>query len=99
MPPVAEDSKPHSIEGGALRRLSVSQLRKFALCERAWFFAKVLRLPERPLKARDLGTAIHAQLDHYLRTGEDVLGPLAAAGKHLLPAPDLGITNCIAVRA
>nr|WP_217279575.1 PD-(D/E)XK nuclease family protein [Corallococcus exiguus] len=67
--------------------MSVSQLRKFALCERAWFFAKVLRLPERPLKARDLGTAVHAQLEHYLRTGQDVLGPLAAAGKCLLPAP------------
>nr|WP_216669112.1 PD-(D/E)XK nuclease family protein [Corallococcus exiguus] len=71
--------------------MSVSQLRKFALCERAWFFAKVLRLPERPLKARDLGTAVHAQLEHYLRTGEDVLGAIAAAGKHLLPVagPDL----------
>nr|WP_253905981.1 PD-(D/E)XK nuclease family protein [Corallococcus exiguus] len=67
--------------------MSVSQLRKFALCERAWFFAKVLRLPERPLKARELGTAVHAQLEHFLRTGQDVLGPFAAAGKHLLPAP------------
>nr|WP_253906039.1 PD-(D/E)XK nuclease family protein [Corallococcus exiguus] len=67
--------------------MSVSQLRKFALCERAWFFTKVLRLPERPLKARDLGTAVHAQLEHYLRTGQDVLGPFAASGKHLLPTP------------
>ncbi|RKH34947.1 PD-(D/E)XK nuclease family protein [Corallococcus praedator] len=83
----AEEVTRHAVESGVLRRLSVSQLRKFALCERAWFFAKVLRLPERPLKARDLGTAVHAQLEYYLRTGEDVLGALAAAGKHLLPAP------------
>ncbi|MCY1042113.1 PD-(D/E)XK nuclease family protein [Corallococcus sp. bb12-1] len=75
------------VESGILRSLSVSQLRRFALCERAWFFAKVLRLPERPLKARDLGTAVHAQLEYYLRTGQDVLGPFAAAGKLFLPAP------------
>nr|WP_216672010.1 PD-(D/E)XK nuclease family protein [Corallococcus exiguus] len=77
----------HAVEAGVLRSLSVSQLRKFALCERAWFFVKVLRLPERPLKARDLGTAVHAQLEHYLRTGQDVLSPFAASGKHLLPTP------------
>ncbi|NOK32242.1 hypothetical protein HMI49_03355 [Corallococcus exercitus] len=86
MPPVAEDSKQQSIEGGVLHSLSVSQLRTFVLCERAWFFAKDLRLPVRPLKARDLGNAVHAQIDHYLRKGEEVLGPLAAAGKHLRPA-------------
>ncbi|RYZ16406.1 MAG: PD-(D/E)XK nuclease family protein, partial [Myxococcaceae bacterium] len=70
MSPPSDGQSQHSVEGGALRSLSVSQLRKFALCERAWFFAKVLRLPERPLKARDLGTAVHAQLEHYLRTGQ-----------------------------
>ncbi|WP_404370422.1 RecB family exonuclease [Corallococcus coralloides] len=87
MSPVAEGLKQHAVERGVLRHLSVSQLRKFALCERAWHFAKVLRLPERPLKARDLGTAVHSQLEHYLSTGEDVLGPFAAAGKYLLPVP------------
>ncbi|NBD13821.1 RecB family exonuclease [Corallococcus silvisoli] len=87
MSPAAEGPRQHAVEGGVLRHLSVSQLRKFALCERAWFFARVLRLPERPLKARDLGTAVHAQLEHFLRTGQDVLGPFAASGKHLLPAP------------
>ncbi|WP_367303549.1 RecB family exonuclease, partial [Corallococcus exiguus] len=87
MSPAREAPESHAIEGGVLRHLSVSQLRKFALCERAWFFAKVLRLPERPLKARELGTAVHAQLEHFLRTGQDVLGPFAAAGRHLLPTP------------
>ncbi|MBZ4336442.1 PD-(D/E)XK nuclease family protein [Corallococcus sp. AS-1-12] len=82
-----EAPKSHAVEDGILRYLSASQLRRFALCERAWFFAKVLRLPERPSKARDVGTATHAQLEHYLRTGADVLGPVAAAGKHLLPEP------------
>ncbi|NPC50972.1 hypothetical protein D7X99_30810 [Corallococcus sp. AB032C] len=87
MIPPCDSQRLHAVEAGVLRSLSVSQLRKFALCERAWFFVKVLRLPERPLKARDLGTAVHAQLEHYLRTGQDVLSPFAASGKHLLPTP------------
>ncbi|WP_223645516.1 PD-(D/E)XK nuclease family protein [Corallococcus sp. EGB] len=87
MSPAHEAPESHAVEDGVLRHLSVSQLRKFALCERAWFFSKVLRLPERTSKARDVGTITHAQLEHYLRTGEDVLGPIAAAGKNLLPAP------------
>ncbi|TSC23278.1 PD-(D/E)XK nuclease family protein [Corallococcus sp. Z5C101001] len=87
MSPAPETPESHAVEDGVLRHLSVSQLRRFALCERAWFFSKVLRLPERPSKAREVGTATHAQLEHYLRTGADVLGPIAAAGKHLLPAP------------
>ncbi|RKG66097.1 hypothetical protein D7W79_37045 [Corallococcus exercitus] len=91
MNPSADVPKQHAVDGGVLRNLAVSQLRKFALCERAWFFAKVLRLPEWPLKARDLGTTVHAQLEHYLRTGGDVLGPFATVGKHLLLGPGLDL--------
>ncbi|WP_246137347.1 PD-(D/E)XK nuclease family protein [Myxococcus llanfairpwllgwyngyllgogerychwyrndrobwllllantysiliogogogochensis] len=65
----------------------MSQLKKHKLCPRAWYFAKVLRLPEPTTGAQQVGTEGHAQLEHYLSTGEDVLGAFAKAGAHLLPTP------------
>ncbi|MCP3060958.1 PD-(D/E)XK nuclease family protein [Myxococcus sp. K38C18041901] len=76
-----------AVDGGVLHFLSVSQLKQFSLCPRRWYFAKVLRLPEPETKAQALGVEGHAQLEHYLRTGEDVLGDIARAGLHLLPTP------------
>jgi hypothetical protein len=70
-----------------LQRLSVSQLKKHKLCPRAWFFQKVLRLPEPTTVAQNVGTEGHAQIEHYVSTGENVLGVFAMAGFHLLPAP------------
>ena len=36
---------------------------------------------------QQVGTEGHAQLEHFLSTGEDVLGTFARAGAHLLPTP------------
>ncbi|NTX51131.1 PD-(D/E)XK nuclease family protein [Myxococcus sp. CA039A] len=82
-----ESPRRRAVDGGVLNFLSVSQLKQFSLCPRRWHFAKVLRLPEPETKAQALGIEGHAQLEHYLRTGEDVLGDVARAGRHLLPAP------------
>ncbi|NTX41462.1 PD-(D/E)XK nuclease family protein [Myxococcus sp. CA033] len=83
-----EDShRAHSVIAGVIQRLSVSQLKKHKLCPRAWYFAKVLRLPEPSTGAQQVGTEGHAQLEHYLSTGDDVLGAFAKAGAHLLPTP------------
>lgn len=76
-----------AVDGGILHFLSVSQLKQFSLCPRRWYFAKVRRLPEPETKAQAVGVEGHAQLEHYLRTGEDVLGDVARAGRHLLPVP------------
>jgi hypothetical protein len=81
-----------SILDGDLRYTSVSQLEKFdhesyGGCERRWWFRYVDGKPEPTFKAQKLGTQVHAQIEHYLRTGEDVLGELARAGRRFLPAP------------
>lgn len=80
-----------AVVDGELRHLSVSQLKDFALCERSWWFSRVMRLARKTTKGQATGTEGHAQLEHYLKTGEDVLGPVAAAGKHLLPEPGEGL--------
>lgn len=80
-----------AVVDGELRHLSVSQLKDFALCERAWWFSRVMRLARKTTKGQATGTEGHSQLEHYLKTGEDVLGPVAAAGKHLLPEPGEGL--------
>lgn len=80
-------SEVRSVENGILQRTSVSQVKTFEQCERLWYFVKVMRLPTKGTKKQDKGKIIHKQLEHYLKTGEDGLGPEAAAGKHLLPAP------------
>jgi hypothetical protein len=81
----------HAVENGILRYLSVSQLKKFRRCRRAWFFSKVLRVPEPPRKSQKTGIEGHRQLEHYLTTGENVLGKVAATGLHLLPEPGDGL--------
>ncbi|WP_338865537.1 PD-(D/E)XK nuclease family protein [Myxococcus stipitatus] len=82
-----EPPRRRAVDGGVINFLSSLQLKQFSLCPRRWYFAKVLRLPEPESKAQALGIKGHAQLEHYLRTGEDVLGDIAQAGHHLLPPP------------
>lgn len=82
----------HTVVDGEIQALSVSQLSKFndeeyGGCPRKWWFDKVKGEKEPTTKQQELGTSVHAQKEHYLRTGEDVLGKIASAGKHLLPAP------------
>lgn len=56
-------------------------------CLRRWRFRYVERLPEPTTVKQDIGIKGHAQAQHYLSTGEDVLGPMMRAGKHLMPVP------------
>jgi hypothetical protein len=92
----------HSVENGIIKRLSVSQVEKFDPttpfgCNRRWWLRYVARLPEPQDASQELGEQVHAQIEHYLKTGEDGLGPIARAGKHLMPAPgpDLIIEHSI----
>lgn len=56
-------------------------------CERKWFQRYVLgyKMPENA--AQKKGTGGHKQIEHFLKTGEDVLGPAARKGKIYLPEP------------
>ena len=54
-----------------LTHVSASQVSKFTKCPRAWFAAKVLRLPEPTSPALERGKAVHSALEAFLR-GEAV---------------------------
>lgn len=82
--------------------LSVSQLKSAAPwveggCHRKWYLKKVVGLPEPEKGSQALGKIVHAELEHYMLTGEDVLGPIARAALPYLPTPKLafGIEHSI----
>lgn len=71
---------------------SASQVRTAEDCLRKWGFDKLDRIPRIPHPSAALGSAVHAQLEVYLRDGTplDLLTPagrIAMAGVHLLPKP------------
>lgn len=81
-----------AVENGQINYLSVSQLKSAAEwteggCLRKWYLKKVVGLPEPTSASLELGKKVHAQLEHYLKTGEDVLGEIARAALPYLPAP------------
>lgn len=99
-PVAAASTKPVSdrpflgraIVAGQVRFLSVSQLKAFdpsqdGGCNRRWAFRYVFGRKEETTAAQQAGTELAKQLEHYLKTGEDVLVPVLRAGKHLLPVP------------
>lgn len=75
-----------------LRYTSVSALSKgnpdeYGGCLRRWYFRYVQRLPEPQTTSQARGERADEQLNFYLSTGQDVLGPNLRVGRHLLPAP------------
>ena len=81
-----------TVSNGVIASLSVSQISKFneaeyGGCPRRWWLTKLGGEVEPVTKAVTAGVAGHAQDEHYLKTGEDVLGRHAMAGKHLMPLP------------
>lgn len=80
------------VRDGRIRFLSPSQIERFDVnafggCERKWWFRYVGREKEPELGNQKLGTQCHAQNEHYLKTGEDVLGEIVRAGRRFLPSP------------
>jgi hypothetical protein len=72
--------------------LSVSQVQTFdpstyGGCNRKWYFGYVLKIPSPQTQSQKTGEDGHKRIEHYLKTGEDVLGILERAGKHFMPAP------------
>jgi hypothetical protein len=83
--------RAHSVEDGKIRALSVSQLKTAHLCLSRWGFERVLRIPGKRFKSQDLGIAVHARLEAYLKTGVDALGEIERPGLKYLPLPGSGL--------
>jgi hypothetical protein len=81
-----------SVVDGQIRYVSVSQLDRFdervdGGCARKWYFEYVVRRPKRDSRATRIGSLVHGQIERYLLTGRDGLGPLARAGYAFIPKP------------
>lgn len=75
-----------------VRYLSASQLEKidhetYGGCRRRWWFRYVAKASEPQFASQKLGEQVHSQIERYLKTGDDVLGDLARAGRRFIPAP------------
>jgi hypothetical protein len=75
----------------ALLSTSVSSVELFERCPSRWFYRYVQGIKEPFSAAAKEGEAIHEQLEHFLATGNDVLGRTARAGLHLLPSPGVDL--------
>jgi hypothetical protein len=70
---------------GSLRCVSATQVNTFQLCPLKWHFEKKEKLPRKPMgKGAALGDKCHKQLEHFLKTGEDVRGALVHVGDSML---------------
>lgn len=81
-----------AVVNGFIRFTSVSQISKFSPdeeggCPRKWFYEYILGKKAIKTDALKEGVEYAGQLEHYLKTGEDVLTPVLRAAKHLFPRP------------
>ena len=99
------DRGGHSVVDGVIQSISPSQIAtfdtdQFGGCQRRWYFEKILGKKTKETKNQAVGTECHSQFEHWLSTGEDVLGKIARAAKWLLPVPgpdlrvEWGLNNC-----
>lgn len=70
-------------------RLSASQLSDWKLCHRKWFYNKVMKIPPdpnaKPKFGAEIGTAMHAALERYQKTGIRLL-----PGEQIVHEVDIG---------
>ena len=55
-------------------------------CPRRWFLHYVKKEPEAVQIEHKVGQEVHKQIEHYLKTNENVLGDIARPGAHFIPA-------------
>lgn len=65
--------------------LSATTLENFSQCERYVFYEKPLGLPKPPFKAQLLGVKLHAQVEHLVDTGQDLLDDRLKKVRQFLP--------------
>ena len=85
------------VEAGEILGLSVSSIAKFDYhqpggCPRKWWFRYIAKLPEQKKPAAQKGSDIHGQLEHFLKTGEDVLTPIARAASLFFPSQECEVS-------
>lgn len=79
---------PRTVTDGVLHHVSASQVGTYELCPRKWWFQKVVHAPDHSSTAsRDLGTAVHAELEDYLKGGPSPTMDIAQSGLVHLPPP------------
>lgn len=86
-----EVKKPAAIApDGSLVYTSVSAIKKYRTCAAAWFYRYKLRRPDESGPGARESTKMHSEVEHYLKTGENVLGeiPRRALARGLLPRPN-----------
>lgn len=98
---MSRDDFGPSLVDGELRYLSVSQVQAFDAeseggCETAWWFDKVAKIKRPSDPSQEVGTRVHAELEQYMRTGVDALGPIARAAKRFCPTGDALVERLIA---
>lgn len=76
-----------------LHHTSVSGIQLFRMCKRRWNYKEVQGLSDPPGKAAKFGVAGHKRLEHYLKTGQDILTPLERLGveRGYVPTPGAGL--------
>ncbi len=88
-----------AVVAGVPQYTSVSQLERFASCQRKWWFRYVAGIKEPPSRGQELGSAGHERLERYYSAGADVRSEFELAVAHLLPKPhpkrqpEVAITN------
>lgn len=93
-----KDDLGHAVVDGVPAYFSPSSLsaadpEQYGGCLRRWWYKYVGGRKEPFTADQRLGVEVHAQIEHYLLTGEKTLGQIAMAGFHFVPAP--GASNLI----
>lgn len=81
-----------AVVNGELRFLSVSAMEKGDNskpngCLRRWYYQYIGGIKEPQSDAMERGEKLHAEIAHYLKTGEKVLSSQVMAGMHMIPDP------------
>ena len=62
-----------------MKHVSASQITTFRDCERKWYFEKIVGLTRPSTGSTELGSAVHAVLEGYLRGEVDHIEPTSEA--------------------
>lgn len=82
---MSDKPRAPTLVNGELANVSATQIKTFRRCARAWNYEKVQKLPKKPPgKGAALGEKCHRQMEHWLKTGEDVRSPLVKTGHKLI---------------
>lgn len=80
------DPRPRAAPSyGNFAHVSASQLKSHRECARKWFYQKVLRVSVPETLAMGLGKVVHSELESWVKTGAELVHPLARLAPEHLP--------------